>query len=511
MCHVFWSILALLFGACVGSFLNVVIFRWPRGLSLGRPLRSFCPACGHTIAWYDNIPVISYLRLHARCRACRAWISLQYPLVELATALVFVMTYDAFFVAGERLGLRELPEDLPMLLAHWVLWAGLIAVSVMDLEEYMVDIRATWIVSAAGIIAHTLWTPWTSRDWIRPGPGLAAISFGATLGLASMAWYFLRQPPEPELPVAEPHPPGLPPPASEPPTPAVPSSDGPAPDASPSDGPAPAATSEPAAQPATEVPMRVGPHWGWLLLPSLLVAAYFVVMLIPSDSPSLERAVEREGFPHELIRQLPPLTEGSWRLLAGAAIAFIGLTLAASHPHAEADADIIESIESEAHAARRSAGRELVTIGPAIVLAVAGAVLVSSQPAVLQGLEDAMAWSPTGDWRPLLGLATGLSGWIVGGAVGWLARIIFTLAFGKEALGMGDVHILAAAGAAAGWPVAFLGFFLASPLTLLAMIVIRMKRQSRALPYGPWLAFGFLLASIFQDRILLYLGVRGIL
>ena len=65
-----------------------------------------------------------------------------------------------------------------------------------------------------------------------------------------------------------------------------------------------------------------------------------------------------------------------------------------------------------------------------------------------------------------------------------------------------------AAGAVAGWPVAFLGFFLAAPLTLLAMIVIHVRRQSRALPYGPWLALGFFVASVFQDRILHYLGFR---
>ena len=73
---------------------------------------------------------------------------------------------------------------------------------------------------------------------------------------------------------------------------------------------------------------------------------------------------------------------------------------------------------------------------------------------------------------------------------------------------MGDVHILAAAGAVASWPVSFLGFFLAAPLTLLAMIVIHLRRQSRALPFGPWLGLGFLLAAVFADRILVYLNLR---
>jgi prepilin signal peptidase PulO-like enzyme (type II secretory pathway) len=92
-----------------------------------------------------------------------------------------------------------------------------------------------------------------------------------------------------------------------------------------------------------------------------------------------------------------------------------------------------------------------------------------------------------------------------------LARIVCTLLFGKEALGMGDIHILAAAGAVAGWPVPFLGFFLAAPLTLVAIGIIALRRQSRALPYGPWLALAFLIVTVFQDRILHYLGVRWML
>jgi len=82
------SVLALLFGLLIGSFLNVCIHRWPRDLSVVRP-RSHCVACGKTIAWYDNIPLFSYLLLGGRCRNCRARISLRYPVVELLTGLLF--------------------------------------------------------------------------------------------------------------------------------------------------------------------------------------------------------------------------------------------------------------------------------------------------------------------------------------------------------------------------------------------------------------------------------------
>lgn len=82
-------LLAALAGLLLGSFLNVCIFRWPRDLSVLRPSRSMCPECERTIAWYDNLPILSFVLLKARCRNCRASISWQYPLVELLTALCF--------------------------------------------------------------------------------------------------------------------------------------------------------------------------------------------------------------------------------------------------------------------------------------------------------------------------------------------------------------------------------------------------------------------------------------
>jgi leader peptidase (prepilin peptidase)/N-methyltransferase len=77
-------------GLCVGSFLNVVLYRLPRGESLSNP-PSRCPTCGTRLRWRDNVPVVSWLALGGRCRTCRTRISMRYPLIEAATAVVFLV------------------------------------------------------------------------------------------------------------------------------------------------------------------------------------------------------------------------------------------------------------------------------------------------------------------------------------------------------------------------------------------------------------------------------------
>ena len=93
--------LAFLAGLLIGSFLNVCAYRLPRDLSVSKPARSFCPNCEKTIAWFDNVPVLSYVLLGGKCRLCRAPISIQYPLVELATAAAFAISVWAFGVTPQ--------------------------------------------------------------------------------------------------------------------------------------------------------------------------------------------------------------------------------------------------------------------------------------------------------------------------------------------------------------------------------------------------------------------------
>jgi leader peptidase (prepilin peptidase)/N-methyltransferase len=88
--------LASVFGALVGSFLNVCIVRWPAEQSILRPSRSRCPKCGHQITWYENIPVVSWIALRGRCSKCREPISPLYPMIELITAAIWGVCMFAF-------------------------------------------------------------------------------------------------------------------------------------------------------------------------------------------------------------------------------------------------------------------------------------------------------------------------------------------------------------------------------------------------------------------------------
>jgi leader peptidase (prepilin peptidase)/N-methyltransferase len=123
------------FGAVIGSFLNVVIHRLPRGEPMGM-VRSRCPRCGRTIRWHDNVPVLSYLLLLGRCRDCKAPISPRYPLVEALTAFLFALSY----LRAVRLGWEPLWLALPVAAAFA---AVLVAATFIDFAHKLLPDRLT--------------------------------------------------------------------------------------------------------------------------------------------------------------------------------------------------------------------------------------------------------------------------------------------------------------------------------------------------------------------------------
>jgi leader peptidase (prepilin peptidase)/N-methyltransferase len=130
--------IAFAFGAAIGSFLNVVIYRLPRedeGLSLTRPKLSFCPQCKEQIRWYDNVPLLGYLWLAGRCRACKVQIPLRYFCIELLTAALFVMT--AYFTVVEPLNTGGQPS-VGLCVIFCGLIASMVAVTFIDLDHQII-------------------------------------------------------------------------------------------------------------------------------------------------------------------------------------------------------------------------------------------------------------------------------------------------------------------------------------------------------------------------------------
>jgi len=165
------TVLALL-GLAVGSFLNVCIYRLPRDESIMWP-GSHCPACGATIRWYDNVPVVGYLLLAGRCRSCRKPIGLVYPLVELATMGVFLAHYWAI-------------GPTPLLAVRIAFGCAMVVLFAIDLEHQILPNAITLPGILVGLVA-SLWLP----------PGLRSALVGVLVGGGSLwllfeIWKWLR-------------------------------------------------------------------------------------------------------------------------------------------------------------------------------------------------------------------------------------------------------------------------------------------------------------------------------
>ncbi|HDZ22770.1 hypothetical protein LCGC14_0452620 [marine sediment metagenome] len=383
---VMWLVFFALLGACVGSFLNVVIWRLPRGESIVFP-SSHCPACGRPIRWFDNVPLVSWLVLRGRCRACHAPISPRYLLIEAATAAMVVGLYVAYYMLDLRDGLGAFNESWPTFLAHAALWCGLLACAAVDVEHWIVPLEVCWFVSLVGLVVGAVAPP-DAAILPRVSPVVGAMGVAAAVGLGA-AMLLTR--------------------------------------------------------------------WG-LLRPSFIDA---------DDKAST--VTEESNSPGKKGR----------RIVAVAATKKDGI-----NPRVE----ILH---------------EVLFLAPAGALAAAVALLAAHVPAAGQWLNRLGDAGRTGPFAAHLGgFQAALVGYLVGGLWIWGMRIGGTLAFGKEAMGLGDVHLLAAVGAVTGWIVPSLTFFAAPVLGLLWGLRLMLSRRQRELPYGPWLAVAAGAVMIFHDPLL---------
>jgi leader peptidase (prepilin peptidase) / N-methyltransferase len=407
----FWIVFLFAIGCCVGSFLNVVIYRLPRDNSLVSPPSS-CPSCGKHIHFYDNIPLVSWLLLCGKCRYCKARISPRYFVIELLTGLVFVGAFALYFHSGLRHGIPAfLSGGWVLYLISIILFSSLIACSAIDLEMWIIPLSICWFATAAGLlggaIAPLLIHPATIRHYfLLPTTAdlifvnhttVASLTTGATIGLG-ISMLLL----------------------------------------------------------ATGVLKRSYDFSRIQNLPQTPQNS-------EAPTPSLGQAVST------------PMNRDSGQ---------------ASSPQAEGEFnDRVEMF------------REVLFLLPIIVCALAANQIVNQYPALHQ-------WWLVFSQSPVVeGFMDSLAGYFVGCTIVWATRIFGTLAFGREAMGLGDVHLMGAAGTVIGPLFVVIAFFVA-PFFGLAWAAVQMfSRKTRQIPYGPFLSLGILAVMILHDRIIDYLKV----
>jgi len=163
---------AAAFGAVIGSFLNVCIYRLPRDKSIVWP-SSACPNCGHELAWYENVPIVSFFALSGRCRSCRNRIAIRYPIVELLTAVMFAAAWSYY---GPSV----------LLVARLVFGCSLIVLFAIDLEHHLLPN----VITLSGIVVGFAFS-------FLADPGWKASLFGILVGGGSLlliaeAYYLIR-------------------------------------------------------------------------------------------------------------------------------------------------------------------------------------------------------------------------------------------------------------------------------------------------------------------------------
>jgi len=386
-----WFVFIFAFGCCIGSFLNVVIYRMPRDKSLVTPPSS-CPSCGKHIRFYDNIPLLSWLLLGRKCRYCRVPISSRYFFVELLTAVVFLGLFILYFYTDLRDSVQPfLGRGWLIYLLHIIMLSAFIAASGIDLEHWIIPLSICWLVTVAGFIGSAV------------GPYVIDSSF--------IRAYLL-------LPFAS------------------------------------AATGALAAGAA----IGLGISWG-LLAVGLLKRSYE-----PDENAEEKKSGQKDNTARTDSSESPD-----------------------------------EPPEQQFNH-RMEAFREIIFLLPIIACSLAAYWIIS-------GTASAEAQNEFPVQHPVIaGFLGSLWGYFIGCGIVWGVRIFGTLAFGKEAMGLGDVHLMGAAGAVIG-PIPVVVAFFIAPFFGLAWAGFQMFfKKIRQIPYGPFLSLGIFVVMILHDWILNRIG-----
>ena len=199
-----WFLIAIaaVLGGIFGSFINVVAYRLPLGMSLSRP-GSHCPTCQRPIRWYDNVPVLGWIRLGGRCRDCGTRISARYPLVEAAVAVVAALlawrATGSWIPAASVEGGGIFQVDVVQFAFHLLLMCTLISAALIEFDGHVPPLRLIWLPCGVGLLMLLIWpslqpvAEWVERDgaWAGLSGMLAAVAIGAGPWLC--AWMSKRR------------------------------------------------------------------------------------------------------------------------------------------------------------------------------------------------------------------------------------------------------------------------------------------------------------------------------
>jgi leader peptidase (prepilin peptidase)/N-methyltransferase len=373
--HLVAMVFAFAFGACAGSFINVVAWRMPQGLSVISP-PSRCPTCGLRLKWHQNLPIIGYLRLGGRCAGCGVRFGVHYLAVEVVMGVLFAGVYAILFMPEpgsfwESVGqgwwrMQGLGRALPAVFVVLFAVGSLAAMTLADARTYHIPLAIPVVgslVAFAGWLVQGLVAKHGAAPWPVPVPGWPVL----WAGLGTM----------------------------------------------------------------------VGVVVGWALLR--------LGVLKESFADFQEFVSEGDVFGH--------------------------------YPHA-----------------RREMVREIGFLAIPAAGALAGfAFSRAGWPEPAGGVAALPMW--------LQAVGAAAVGFAVGGALIWLVRIVVTLFLGIEAMGLGDVHLMACLGAAFGWRAVLVGFVIAPFVGLAWWLVSLVRHSPMRVPFGPSLASGGIAAYLLWPAI----------
>lgn len=442
-----FAFLAVL-GACVGSFLNVVIWRLPMGESLVKP-GSHCPKCQTSLKWYDNLPIFGWLFLRGKCRYCGTPISAQYPLIEMLTAFLLVILYYAYYFTTLNDSFEYLGPlaTWPVYAVHVALLSGLLAATLIDARHYIIPLSIPWLLTLVAVLVLPVYAHFYPRvvravDPLVPVMGTTGVHLaaGGMIGLlVSLVLVKLKLLPrsfdDEEARALD----------------AMPVADTDADDTQAATADADARTTA-----ATDDQQALPPVDQGEPQPSDAEGASSVIDT--NDEVAAQTPDEQDADATDSQRQME-------------------MYLEYSHP-------------------RREVLKEAAFVAIPAVLAVLVGLYLEGQTITKTPYPESV--------RVLGGV---LVGYLVGGGIVWLTRILGTLGFGREAMGLGDVHLLGAIGAVLGYKSTVIVFFIAPFLglgyVLIAVGVSRVARAKlRVIPYGPYLALAALLMMLAHDPIM---------